>query len=129
VETRAHITERGLGGGAGDIRKFRQELIQSDDPGICASILRSEDFFSVSACRDLLFHVQEQPMLLPEIRTFLRSHNLRLLGFELDDAVLHAYRRRFRGDTAAVDLTHWEAFEAEHPDMFAAMYAFWIQKA
>src|SRR6185437_5151958 len=42
------------------IRRFRQELIQSGDPGSFASILDSEDFFSLSSCRDLLFHVQEQ---------------------------------------------------------------------
>ena len=129
AETRARIAKQGLGAGAGDIRKFRQELVQSDDPGIRAAILKSEDFFSISACRDLLFHVQERRMALPEIGAFLKSQNLCLLGFELDDAVLDAYRQRFPDDAAATDLIHWETFEAEHPGMFAAMYVFWIQKA
>jgi Flp pilus assembly protein TadD/2-polyprenyl-3-methyl-5-hydroxy-6-metoxy-1,4-benzoquinol methylase len=129
VEARARIAERGLGGSADDIRKFRQELMRSDDPGVHASILKSEDFFSVSACRDLIFHVQEHRMTLPEIGAFLKSHNLSLLGFELDDAVLDAYRQRFQDDAAATDLIHWETFEAEHPGMFAEMYVFWVQKA
>ncbi len=127
AEARARIAERGLG--AGDIRAFRQELMDSDDAGIRTAILQSEDFFSVSACRDLLFHVQEQAMTLPQIADFLKSHRLGFLGFELDDAVLDAYRRRFPGDAAATDLTHWESFEREHPGMFAGMYAFWIWKA
>jgi len=110
------------------IRRFRQELIQSGDPGSFASILDSEDFFSLSSCRDLLFHVQEQRVTLAEIADFTQSHNLRLLGFELDDAVLAAYRRRFPQDRAATDLVCWEAFEADHPGLFAGMYVFWIQK-
>jgi len=128
LAARARIAERGFGGGADDIRSFRQELIQSGDPRSYASILESEDFFSLSACRDLLFHVQEQRMSLAEIARFTQSHNLRLLGFELDDAVLAAYRKRFPQDRAATDLACWEAFEADHPGLFGGMYIFWVQK-
>jgi tetratricopeptide (TPR) repeat protein/2-polyprenyl-3-methyl-5-hydroxy-6-metoxy-1,4-benzoquinol methylase len=122
----ANMAERG--GSADDIRSFRQDLIQSSDPRAYASILESEDFFSLSACRDLLFHVQEQPMSLGQIGHFIQSQNLRLLGFELDDAVLAAYRKRFPQDLAATDLTCWEAFEADHPGLFGGMYIFWVQK-
>jgi len=124
LAARARIAERG---GAEGIRSFRQELIQSGDPRPYASILESEDFFSLSACRDLLFHVQEQRMTLAEIARFTQSHNLRLLGFELDDAVLAAYRKRFPQDKAATDLACWEAFEADHPGLFGGMYIFWVQ--
>jgi len=92
MAARARIAEQGFGDSAEDIRNFRQELIQSADAGPYASILESEDFFSLSACRDLLFHVQEQRMSLAQIAHFIQSHNLRLLGFELDDGVLAAYR-------------------------------------
>jgi tetratricopeptide (TPR) repeat protein/SAM-dependent methyltransferase len=125
LAARARIAERG--GGAEGTRSFRQELIQSSDPRPYASILGSEDFFSLSACRDLLFHVQEQRMTLAEIARFTQSHNLRLLGFELDDAVLAAYRKRFPYDSAATDLACWEAFEADHPGLFGGMYIFWVQ--
>jgi len=127
LAARARIAERGFGGGAEDIRSFRQEMIRSGDPRACASILESEDFFSLSACRDLLFHVQEQCMTLAEIGRFTQSHNLRLLGFELDDAVLAAYRKRFPQDRSATDLACWEAFEADHPGLFGGMYIFWVQ--
>jgi hypothetical protein len=66
---------------------------------------------------------------LPRIAGFLKNHNLSLLGFELDDAVLDAYRRRFPDDATGTDLNCWETFEAEHPGIFAAMHVFWIQKA
>jgi 2-polyprenyl-3-methyl-5-hydroxy-6-metoxy-1,4-benzoquinol methylase len=123
MAARARIAERG----AEDIRSFRQELIESGDPRACASILESEDFFSLSGCRDLLFHVQEQRMTLAEIAGFIQSHDLHLLGFELDDAVLAAYRKRFPQDRAATDLRCWEAFEADHPGLFGGMYIFWVQ--
>ncbi|HKQ09916.1 MAG TPA: tetratricopeptide repeat protein [Rhizomicrobium sp.] len=128
LAARARIAELGLGGSAEDIRSFRQELIQSDDPRAYASILEAEDFFSLSACRDLLFHVQEQRVSLAQIAHFTQSNDLRLLGFELDDAVLAAYRKRFPQDMAATDLACWEAFEADHPGLFAGMYIFWVQK-
>ena len=121
---RSRIAERWRGGTPEDIRGFRQQLIRSGDP---RPILESEDFFSLSACRDLLFHVQEQYVSLPEIARFIQSHNLRLLGFELDDAVLAAYRKRFPQDKPATDLTCWEAFEADHPGLFGGMYIFWVQ--
>ena len=124
LAARARIAERA----AEDIRSFRQDLIQSGDLRLYTSILESEDFFSLSACRDLLFHVQEQRMTLAQIAHFIQSHNLRLLGFELDDAVLAAYRTRFPQDRAATDLACWEAFEADHPGLFGGMYVFWVQK-
>jgi len=122
MAARARIAERGVE----DISSVRQELIQSGDA--YASILESEDFFSLSACRDLLFHVQEQRMTLREIAGFIQDHNLRLLGFELDDAVLAEYRKRFPQDRAATDLASWEAFEMDHPGLFGGMYIFWVQK-
>jgi len=123
----ARIQEQGLGQSAKDIRQFRQELIQSGQAH--ASILTSEDFFSLSACRDLLFHVQEQPTTLAEIAGFIQANGLHFLGFELDDAVHAAYRNRFPQDRAATDLASWEIFEADHPGLFGGMYVFWTQKS
>jgi len=122
LAARAGIAERGVQ----DIRGVRQERILSG--GLHASILESEDFFSLSACRDLLFHVQEQRTSLAEIARFIQNHNLNLLGFELDEAVLAAYRTRFPQDKAATNLGLWEAFEADHPGLFGGMYIFWIRK-
>lgn len=128
LAARSRIAELGLGDGAQDIRSFRQELIQGGDPHSYASILESEDFFSLSGCRDLLFHVQELRVSLAQIAGFIQGQNLKLLGFELDDGVLAAYRKRFQQDRAATDLACWQAFEADHPGLFGGMYIFWVQK-
>ena len=128
VEARARIAQQGLGASPDDIRKFRQQLADSGEDAVFASALKSEDFFSVSACRDLIFHAQEHRLTLPAIDKFLKENNLKFLGFELDDLVLGAYRQRFPQDQAATDLANWDIFEQENPGMFAAMYVFWIQK-
>jgi Flp pilus assembly protein TadD/2-polyprenyl-3-methyl-5-hydroxy-6-metoxy-1,4-benzoquinol methylase len=128
MAARTLIKERKLGDSADDIRSFRQYLIRNGNPRAYASVLESEDFFSLSACRDLLFHVQEQRMTLAAIAGFIQSHDLNLLGFELDDAVLAQYRQRFPEDRAATNLACWEAFEADHPGLFGGMYIFWVQK-
>ncbi|HEX2760482.1 MAG TPA: hypothetical protein VHM27_08210, partial [Rhizomicrobium sp.] len=91
--------------------------------------LRAPDFYSISACRDLLFHVQEHRLTLAEIDAFLCDNGLKFLGFAIDDAVIAAYRRRFPDDTAAIDLAQWQDFENDNPDTFAGMYQFWAQKA
>ena len=128
LAARSRIAELGFGDGAQAIRSFRQDLIQSDDARAFASVLQSEDFFSLSGCRDLLFHVQEQRVSLAQIAGFIQGQNLKLLGFELDDAVLATYRKRFQQDRAAIDLACWQAFEADHPGVFGGMYIFWVQK-
>jgi hypothetical protein len=87
------------------------------------------DFFSISTCRDLLFHVQEHSVSLAAIDGFLRSNGLTFIGFSLDDAVLAAYRRRFSEDPGATDLAHWHEFETDNPDTFSGMYQFWLQRA
>jgi len=92
------------------------------------SVARAIDFFSASECRDLLFHVQEHQLSLPEIKAFLVEHNLRLIGFDVEPRVARQYRTRFPEDRAMIDLDLWNIFETENPLTFAAMYQFFIQK-
>jgi len=127
VEARRFIAQHGYGTSADDIRRSRQDLL--------ALGRRLElgagfgDFFGVSSCRDLLFHVQEHRLRLPAIAAFLKENGLAFLGFETDDATLQAYRRRFPHDPSATKLDCWDAFERDNPDIFSGMYVFWTQKS
>ena len=117
----------GYGASADDIRRCRQDLWAADkSPDL--RILNTYDFFGVSTCRDLLFHVQEWQTDLCVIDAFLKENGLTFLGFETDDATLKAYRRRFPDDPAATNLLNWHAFENDNPDTFSRMYQFWVQK-
>jgi SAM-dependent methyltransferase len=128
VAARAFIAARQYGSTPHEIRRCRQDLLAAGDP-LLAHVAEYQDFFSTSECRDLLFHVQEHRLMLPQIKAFLTAHDLRFLGFVVDRAVIARYRQRFPEDPAATDLNLWDRFEAEHPAMFGRMYQFWVQKA
>ena len=96
--------------------------------GLLNQPTRAEDFFTLSECRDLLFHVQEHRLTLPDIAAFLADNDLALLGFEVGAATQARYRSRFPGDAAMTDLACWQVLEREHPDTFVGMYQFWVQK-
>ena len=121
---RQFIAERGFSPTAADIRRCRQELLNTP----LQVLTRYHDFFSISECRDLLFHVQEHRLSIPQIKQFLAARNLRFIGFELNQESQQAYRARFPGDRPMTDLDCWNVFERERPGTFATMYQFWCQK-
>ena len=126
VAAREQIAAWGYAASPDDIRRCRQDLFADKSPDL--RILNTYDFYGVSTCRDLLFHVQEWQTDLPTIAAFLKKNGLTFVGFETNGATLQAYRQRFPDDPAATDLGHWRDFESDHPDSFARMYQFWVQK-
>ena len=82
----------------------------------------------MSACRDLIFHVQEQRFSLPQIAGLLADLDLEFIGFEWPDTHAAArYRTRFPEDRALANLDHWHVFEMNRSDTFALMYQFWVR--
>jgi len=125
---RALIAERGYKAEADDIRRFRQEMVAKEDTLDLGELLRSPDFFNISGCRDLLFHVNEHCLTIPQIKAFLHANELRFVGFAMDGRILDDFRRQFPDTDAVTDLDRWHLFETEHPTVFSGMYKFWIQK-
>jgi hypothetical protein len=123
---RSFIRDRGYTGTAADIRRFRQDVVRQPD---LAWLAGSADFYTISSCRDLLFHVQEHRMTLPAIHGFLLENGLRFLRFYLDSGHEQSFRVRFPGKDAMSDLDKWHLFEQEHPGTFARMYQFDVRKA
>lgn len=128
VAARRHIAERGYGQTADDIRRCRQELMDAADGTLLKRAAAWRDFYSTSQCRDLLFHVQEHRLTVPEIAKFIAESAVTFLGFGLDARVLRSYRTRFPADESMTDLACWHTFETENPQTFSGMYQFWIQK-
>jgi tetratricopeptide (TPR) repeat protein/2-polyprenyl-3-methyl-5-hydroxy-6-metoxy-1,4-benzoquinol methylase len=127
AKARELIAARGYASTPDDIRRFRRDL--AVDPSTEAQWLsESPDFYSISECRDLLFHVQEHRLTLSQIESFLAEFRLHFIGFELDPRALRQYRARFIDDPSGTSLRNWERFEADNPDTFVGMYRFWIQK-
>ena len=123
ARARQLIAARGFAADAEGIRACRA-AIRNDDA--LAPIVRNEDFYSMSGCRDLLFHVHEHCFGLPQIAEMIRRLGVEFLGFEFPDSgeTLRRFRSRFSDPR---DLQSWQRFEAEFPDSFARMYQFWVR--
>lgn len=131
VEARAFIARENYPSTPEGIRRFRRDVIDGAGglPEAIANILVSRDFYSLSECRDLLFHVQEHRFTLPQIEAALQELGLTFLGFELDkNQVRTAFSDRHPGKEAWVSLPLWHEFERHNPGTFAGMYQFWAQK-
>lgn len=125
AEARAFIAQRGYTASAADIRRCRQDITQTP----LRSLAQRNDFFSLSECRDLLFHVQESRMTIPRITDFIVAQKLKFIGFEFDAAAQRRYRALFeQNGWSTSNLDRWHEIETQHPNTFAGMYHFWIQK-
>lgn len=127
VKIREFIAARGYVGSADDIRRFRQDALMSAMPEV-QRLIDTQDFYSTSECRDLLFHVQETGLTLDQIESFLDECGMQFIGFELELQVPLRYRACFSDDPSATNLGNWARFETDNPNTFSQMYKFWIQK-
>jgi SAM-dependent methyltransferase len=125
---RSLVAERGYASTAEDIRRSRQDILALAEGELAKNVATHLDFFTTSECRDMLFHVQEHQMTLPEIADFVGENDIEFLGFVADASVIRRFQARFPQDQAVADLALWHVFEADTPDAFAGMYQFWIRK-
>lgn len=118
-----------LADAAGEIRAFRRGLIVTADGEDAERVRRlPEDFWSLSGCRDLLFHARENRFTLAEIQTALDGLGLEFLGFYLSPEAAAGIEASEPGLTQSRDLKAWRYHEAAHPDTFGEMYNFWCRK-
>src|SRR5262249_18081261 len=123
------IAEGGYGKSADEIRRCREDILTLPDNAPMRMATLSPDFYSLSDCRDLLFHEHELRLTLPQIKRFLAENQLELIGWELNKEILKKYAAEFPRDKAMTNLDQWHAFEQKYPFVFANMYQFWVQKA
>jgi tetratricopeptide (TPR) repeat protein/SAM-dependent methyltransferase len=129
LAAREKIAALGLGTEPDDVRRFRQLVLSAPQDDPLRRILGFGDFYTLSNCRDLLFHVHEQNVTLDDIRDLLAEANLRFMGFESADAALaDAYRRRYPQDRAMRDLSRWQALQEARPEAFPTLYQFWCMR-
>ncbi|MBT3350850.1 MAG: tetratricopeptide repeat protein [Nitrospinaceae bacterium] len=131
ISGRSLISEKGYSSTSEDIRRCRQEIIALAEDGNrkMERICTSPDFFSLSNCRDLLFHVQEHHFMLPQIEEALQVLKLEFLGFEMrSQIVMRKFRKSNPNKRSLTSLSLWHKFELENPYTFSRMYQFWCKK-
>ncbi len=129
ISARSFIAERGYQATKEGIRQCRQDILALPDDVTDKGISRANDFYTMSTCRDLIFHVQEHRFTLPEIADILKDLGLEFLGFELrDTSVKRRFVEQFPQDPTAIDLRCWDQYEMAHPQTFSGMYQFWVRR-
>jgi len=129
VMARKWIRQRELPADSQSIRVFREHILAGAAEDQLADLKDSDDFYTLSACRDLLFHVQEHRFTLPDISKALDDLGLEFIGFDLPRPdTKKRYWELFPEDHRMTDLQAWDRFEQHYPSVFAGMYVFWCQK-
>ena len=124
-----YLATNGFGKTIEDVRDARQVIFALDEDRPEQRVLQSPDFYSLSSCRDLLFHAHEHCYRLPTLAEILQRNHLTFLGFEIGDPkIKNNYKYLFPEDTNMTDLASWDSFEKRYPRTFAGMYLMWCQK-
>ena len=110
-----------------DIRAFRAHVLALPEGEPLAALKESADFYSLSGCRDLVFHVQEHRYTPPQLGELIDGAGLRLAGFEASPEARASFAAAF-GAADPLDLGLWDRLEARRPELFAGMYHLWAQK-
>ena len=107
------------------MKLLRNRIIRSDQQQH-KIMLNSEDFYTLSSLRDLLFHAQEHRFTIPELKTLIDQLGLKFCGFETD--ILKDFLVKNSDQDSAYDLDKRQLYEETNPSAFGRMYQFWCQK-
>jgi len=128
IEAQELIVRKGFGTDAEAIRRFRREAPKLLNAKQLEKITIIRDYYSMSECRDFLFHVMENRVDLPEVAALLPKLGLEFMKFNLQDWQRDAYRNAFPGDPDGRNLDNWSKLERANPDLFVTTYDFWCRK-
>ena len=123
---RKEISELDIGSNDSEMRSFRNKIIKSNKDHH-KLITKSNDFYSLSTLKDLLFHVQEHRFTIPQIKDHLDKLGLKFCGFETKEIVSH-FQQTNKDKEDLYDLDKWQTYEQVNPRAFQRLYLIWCQK-
>ena len=124
LDVQNYIKEHNIPATQKDIRAFRKTAM--NDPKMLKALIGIRDFYSLSECRDLVFHVQEHCFDLLQIDDMCDKIGLRILKMSPSTpSQLQQYQQRFPDDMEGSNVKNWHEFEQNYPDTFIRMYQFW----
>jgi tetratricopeptide (TPR) repeat protein/2-polyprenyl-3-methyl-5-hydroxy-6-metoxy-1,4-benzoquinol methylase len=129
VAAREFIATHGYDSSPAGIRQCRQALFALREEKPSKKITGWHDFYTLSMCRDLIFHVQEHRFTTMQLEEAIRQLGLVFLGFVSEDPKLFAqYKTLFPDDRHKQCLACWHQYEEKYPESFVGMYKFWLRK-
>ena len=105
-------------------------IANSNDDEI-KKLSQTEDFYSTSSFRDLVFNRVEHTFNLIEIKNEILKQNLRFLGFDTfrsNTSHLQKFKAYYTDHNSELNLEYWNDFEINFPKTFFSMYNFWVSK-
>lgn len=119
LEARNYIHEKNIPPTPEGIRIAREHLKKTT-----ADLTKWLDFFSLSECRDLMFHVQETTYTIPELKALLDDAGLKFKEFVNKELFIKDFTEKYPHLEDQSNLDLWHKFETENPQTFAGMYQF-----
>lgn len=129
VRAQKWIVENGIPATEDGIRSFRRAVMALSDGDPVRRIMGMRDFYTLSDCRDLAFHVMEHRFTCRGLQDALDDLGMAFLGFDVPAPVRQSYRTLFPDDPALRNLDNWQQYEDAHPQTFLNMYKFWCCRA
>ena len=128
-EARGVIQEKDIGSDGSSISGFRTDVTSHLKHKTTKKLEKIFDYYNLSECRDLLFHVQEHQFDLLQVKEYLDTLKLDFLKFYMDAGALAKYKKQnAEVDPEGTNLEVWNRFERKTPNLFIAMYNFWCKK-
>jgi len=129
VKCREWIKDQGYPVTDEGIRKFRQDMFALEEDNPLSDIATHGDFYSMSNCRDLVFHVQESRYSWPKIGAIHEDFDLDILFINLwNPNYKIEYLQMFPDDPNILNLDYLDKFEQQYTQTFYSMYNFWSKR-
>ncbi|MFT5082228.1 MAG: ubiquinone/menaquinone biosynthesis C-methylase UbiE/Flp pilus assembly protein TadD [Lentisphaeria bacterium] len=111
---------------AKNIRNYREALMIKTPIHPVVSMF--SDFYSLSECRDLLFHQHEKCYTWSEIELACQALHVEFLGLVDNAETSNLFYKEFPDETNSASFEKLKIFECNHPYEFRSMYQFLVKK-
>jgi SAM-dependent methyltransferase len=128
AEAHRAIAEHGWDASVEGIRAFRAHVLALPPEQPLSRLKESDDFYTLSGCRDLCFHVREHWYRLPVIGGMLTRAGLELLLFDAPPDAQGLFAQFHGAGADRRDLALWDQVEESAPHLFAGMFHLWARK-
>lgn len=127
VKAREEAQRRNIPPTKKGISSYREDIKALSECQELKQMLQLNDFYTTSACRDLLFHVQEHRFTFLTLKDFLGGCDLEFLDLSSSRGALSKkFRKMYSDPDDFYNLEKWHEFEKCNQEEFLGMYQIWV---